>query len=254
MTDETTVTMGELRWEEFAARAGGPVYVPVGSTEQHGPHLPLNVDTAIATGLSNRLAREAGGVVAPPVSYGAHSQTETGGGRAFPGTTGISGETLRRVLTEVVEALVADGCRYVVLVNGHYENESFVRAAADRVLDGTDEVDFLVVNWWDLLSEATMDELFAGLPNGFQGWGAEHAGMLETALMLYFRPELVDRDAIDTIETPESRPYVRKPAPEETVPSSGAFYDPGPASASMGERVVDECVAALTDVLAEWGD
>jgi len=70
-----SVRLDELSWPEFAQKvaAGAPVFLPLGSTEQHGPHLPLGVDVVLPTGVCERVAREIGGIVAPTVSYGCKS-------------------------------------------------------------------------------------------------------------------------------------------------------------------------------------
>lgn len=128
--------MGELTREEFVDRLDdGPVFVPVGSTDQHGPHLPLNVDTVSATELAERAANRTDGLVAPPLPYGFKSQADSRGGPGFPGTTHFGGETLRRPSGDVIADLVSDGADHVGPVNGHNENEHFLRDAIDIHLD-----------------------------------------------------------------------------------------------------------------------
>ena len=82
-----SVLMGELSWPEFEAKtkAKAPFFLPVGATEQHGPHLPLNVDVVLPTSVAVAVANNVGGVVAPTIPYGYKSQPRTGGGQAFPG-------------------------------------------------------------------------------------------------------------------------------------------------------------------------
>jgi len=248
------VRMAELTYEEFESRVTeGPVFLPVGSTEQHGPHLPLNVDTVLATELATRAARQVGGVVAPPLPYGFNSQPDSGGGVDFPGTTSLDGGTLTRLAGDVIGDLVADGGTEIVAVNGHYENEYFLREAIQLHLeDGRGE--FVVASWWDLLSEAVREEVFESVPDGFPGWATEHAGVVETALMLHFRPGLVREDRVvdDGVERP--RPYAKYPPEDDQIPDSGVYYRASHATTEMGEVVAEDVIDRLVEgVEAEWG-
>lgn len=246
--------MGELTWEEFVdAVDGGPVFVPVGSTEQHGPHLPLNVDTVLAEEFTSRAADRVDGVVAPPLPYGFKSQAASGGGADFPGTTNLDGETLRRLFGDVIADLVADGASRVVAFNGHYENEYFLREALDLHLEA-DDGEFMLASWWDLLSPEVRDEVFADVPRGFPGWATEHAGVVETALMLYFRPNLVREERVVDDGPDRNPPYVFKPAGDDQIAQSGAYYKATYATREMGERVAEDVLDTLVDgIRTEWG-
>jgi creatinine amidohydrolase len=248
------IEMGALTWEEFADHADdSTVFVPVGSTEQHGPHLPLNVDTVIATEFARRAARRVDGLVAPALPYGFKSQAGSGGGAAFTGTTNLDGETLRRLFGDVVGDLVGDGVTQIVAFNGHFENEYFLREAVDIHLEDADG-EFMIASWWDLLSPSVREEVFADVPGGFPGWATEHAGVVETALMMHFRPDLVYEDrAVD--DGPEhTPPYVLKPATDEQIASSGAYYKATHATPSMGERVATDVLETLVaGIEREWG-
>lgn len=252
---DNSIRMAELTWEEFANRTDdGPVFIPVGSTEQHGPHLSLNVDTVLATEFASRAAERVDGVVAPPLPYGFKSQAGSGGGPAFTGTTNLDGETLRRLFGDVVGDLVADGATEVVAFNGHYENEYFLREAVDIHLDdGNGE--FVIASWWDLLSPDVRDGVFADVPGGFPGWATEHAGVVETALMLHFRPDLVHEDRVVDDGPERSPPYVFKPARDDQIAESGAYYRATHATAEMGRTVAEDVVETLIEGLErEWGD
>ena len=83
------VLMAELTWPEYAQKmmGGATVFLPIGATEQHGPHMPLSVDTILISTIAERIARNVGGIVAPVIPYGYKSQPRSGGGESFPGTT-----------------------------------------------------------------------------------------------------------------------------------------------------------------------
>src|SRR5690349_11310954 len=116
-----TVFLAELSWPEFARRvaAGAPVFLPLGSTEQHGHHMG-NVDVLLPTAICERVAAAVGGLVAPAIPFGNRSQPRTGGGRGFPGTLNLKASTFSTVVRDVISEFVRHGIKR--LVNGHYEN------------------------------------------------------------------------------------------------------------------------------------
>jgi creatinine amidohydrolase len=243
-----------MTWEEYERRvAEAPVFVPVGSTEQHGPGLPMNVDSVIPTEFSERTAHRTDGIVAPTVNYGAKSQPGSGGGADFVGTTNVHGGTLRRQIQDLLGDFERDGARKLVFFNGHYENEYPIREAIDRHVEAGGDVECIIASWWDLMSPSLRDDIFADVPGGFPGWATEHAGVVETSLMLHFRPELVREDRL-VDDTPDRTPsHVVKPAPDETIPDSGVFYHATHGSADIGERVVENVVETLVDAIrTEW--
>lgn len=203
---------------------GGLVLVPLGSTEQHGPHLPLATDTVIARSVAERaaeeLAAEAEGpvLVAPAVPYGASG--EHGG---FPGTVSLGHEALHLLLVEQVRSLTPWAWR-VVFVNGHGGNVRALGAAAGQLRgEGHD------VGW--LSCEAP--------------GGDAHAGFTETSVMLHLAPELVRMD--------EAVPGDTRPLsvllPElvargvRGVSPTGVLGDPTGATAEDGRKLVDAMVA-----------
>ena len=119
-----SVFMAELSWPEFAAKVaeGVTVFLPLGTTEQHGPHMAMNVDVVLPTAVCERVARNVGGIVAPTIPYGYKSQPRSGGGEVFPGTTSLDANTFSLVVRDVIRSLGTDGVRRLVVVNGHFEN------------------------------------------------------------------------------------------------------------------------------------
>ena len=119
-----SVFIAELSWPEFQAKVakGAPVFLPLGTTEQHGPHLPLGVDVVLPTGVCERVARAVGGLVAPTIPYGYKSQPRSGGGESFPGTLSLDAHTFALVMRDVIRGLGTHGVKKLVVVNGHFEN------------------------------------------------------------------------------------------------------------------------------------
>lgn len=241
-------SMTLMTWTEYrdALAAGATVIVPVGSIEQHGYHLPLNTDIAIATLLAERIADAADAIVGPPIAFGYKSQALSGGGQIFPGTTSLEGNTLTLLARDVLRELFRHGARRVMFLSGHGENQFFLFEAADLALAGRDDAKVIVTGWWQHVPDALLDELFEG---AFPGWDLEHAATVETALMLALAPESVRRDRIIDEVVAHVPGYSVFPQPAGVVPASGLLSRATPATAEMGQRLVDTIVPALAAVI-----
>ncbi len=243
--------VAHITWPEFAERISGHVViVPVGSVEQHGPHLPLGVDAFIPYHLSLRLAERMPVLVAPPIWYAGPSDPVSGGGQRFPGTLAVRGTTLIALVTDVVEEFFRQGARKLALVNGHFENTAFLTEAARRILPPSDASGrkIVIVNWWEHVPDDTLQRLF---PEGFPGWEVEHASLTETSLMQALAPDLVHVDRLPR-EVPEKRKAPRHkvfPEPAGLVPPTGILYTASGASAVRGEALVQVLLDVLGDVL-----
>ncbi|HVU73500.1 MAG TPA: mycofactocin biosynthesis peptidyl-dipeptidase MftE [Mycobacteriales bacterium] len=231
--------LGDAAWPEV--RPDAVLLVPLGSTEQHGPHLPLSTDTDIAVGVCAGVARaRAGVVVAPAVAIGASGEHQD-----FPGTLSIGHDALTTVLVELVRSATVTFSR-VVLVNAHGGNALALRRARE-VLHGEGR-DVLV---WS----AAYDAPPARSPGPGAGAGGDaHAGRAETSLMLALRPDLVraGRDAGDTRPLADLLPALQRSGVRAVSPS-GVLGDPHDASPEEGQRLLDGLVRALADAItARW--
>jgi creatinine amidohydrolase len=206
-----------------AIRADALVLVPIGSTEQHGPHLPLSTDTVIAQAVAERAVgalSPVSALVAPAIPYGASGEHAD-----FPGTISIGHEALQAVIMETARSLALWAGR-LVYVNGHGGNVATLDAAVSRLrAEGHD------VAWAG-----------CGVPGG-----DAHAGFTETSVMLHLAPELVRPSAGVTGET---RPLAEL-MPDlvargvRAVSPSGVLGDPAGASAEKGREIVAAMVAAV---------
>jgi mycofactocin system creatininase family protein len=140
------------------------VLVPVGSIEQHGLHLPLDTDTAIAAAVASSAARQLDAWVAPPICYGSSGEHQS-----FPGTSSIGTAVLVQTLVELARSM-RTWATAVLFVNGHGGNVTALRAAVEQLLDEGHQV--------ASVSCATSRH----------GEGDLHAGRTETSLMLHLRP------------------------------------------------------------------
>ena len=250
-----TVLMAELSWPEWETRIkdNPPIFLPVGATEQHGPHLPLNVDVVLPTGVCERVAGVVGGLVAPAIPYGNRSQVRSGGGQRFPGTTSLDAHTLSMVVRDVVRDLGAHGVRRVVVVNGHYENtwplvEGVELALRELRRDAIVDMRVLRLDIWDHVRRTTLDRLF---PDGFPGIELEHASLLETSLMLLLRPDLVRMDRVPDDGPARFPNYDRWPEAPGYLPPSGVLARAERATAEQGQWLMDDYVELIAAAVRE---
>ncbi len=214
--------LGDLVWPDLSGhRAGSAVLlVPVGSTEQHGPHLPLSTDTDIAVAIASTAAtRLPAAVVAPPLPYGSSGEHQ-----GFPGTLSIGAEATRVALVELGRS-AGESFGTVVLVSAHGGNAGPVSAAVALLrAEGRD------VRAW-----------------GPSWEGDAHAGRTETSLMLVIAPERVrlgEAVAGDTRPLADLLPDLRAGGVRRVSPN-GVLGDPGEASPREGRELLESAVAQL---------
>jgi creatinine amidohydrolase len=245
----TTRLMEEMTWPEVAeaAHANKPVVIAIGSTEQHGPHLPLNTDVLLPVAVALEAARSVDLVVAPAVRFGAMSRALSGGGETFPGTLSLRASTLIATIHEVLSALARAGFRRICVQNWHYENAGYLWEACDLTSALHPDVRMLIVeNPFPALTERQLAEIF---PKGFPGWDVEHASIIETSLMYVVRPDLVRRDRIADDEAERHPAWDVVPAPAQFIPKSGVLWHPTEASAKIGSQVLALCAGHLANAL-----
>lgn len=172
-----------LTWPEVneAAKQRKVVLLPIGSTEQHGFHLPLDTDNLLARRVCIAAARLAPGelLVMPNIPYGYNEH-----GLDFPGTISVSYETLLRYCLDVLMSVAHAGFDRILIVNGHGSNEPLCDVAARRATLQTDAL-VAFTSWW-ALARAEFEEV-RDSPVG----GAAHACEMETSAYLYLAPQRV---------------------------------------------------------------
>jgi creatinine amidohydrolase len=234
-------------WEEYRDEVSRRIIIlPVGSLEQHGPHLPLNVDVVIPTSLAKMVDEQLDAMVLPTIAYGYKSHPTSGGGQLFPGTTSLNGMTLINLTLDILKETYRHGGMRFLLLNGHYENLAFVTEAVELFIEEKSDARVVVLCWWDQVSDELVDELFAGA--GFPGWDTEHAAITETSLMQYFAPELVREDRIIDDQSERNVTYSIFPPPEDIVPKSGVLYKATYASREKGEKLAKHVVDNIVQI------
>ncbi|MEE1196430.1 MAG: creatininase [Lachnospiraceae bacterium] len=242
-----SVFMNDMTWKEFQAKEDRPLIIPVGSTEQHALHLPLCVDSKIAEGISALLAEKADCVVAPTLSYGYKSKPLSGGGPLFPGTIDLNGTTLMSLMEDLLEEFIRDGRKKIFVMNAHFENEAFIIESIDNVSRRHPEVTIIESNWWDVLGQDVIDEVFSEVP--FPGWAFEHAAVTETSLMMYLAPELVHEELMSDDKGAEPLPYFKYPIIKGIVPESGNLAPAKSSSREKGKRIADAAIDAFIEIM-----
>jgi creatinine amidohydrolase len=219
------VQLVQRTWPEIGPRP--LLCVPVGSCEQHGPHLPLGTDTIIAEAIATGLAAERGDVLVGPTL----TVTASGEHAGFPGTLSIGTDATAAVLVELVRS--ADWAGGVVLVNGHGGN----RDAVDRAMTVLDRDGRATLPWWPCIPG-----------------GDAHAGRTETSLLLALRPDLVDLDAAAAGETAPLAVIASRLriVGVRGVAPNGVLGDPAGASAEEGHALLRRLVDDLGGAVASW--
>jgi mycofactocin precursor peptide peptidase len=217
------VKLGPATFPELLGRVDTHLLIPLGATEQHGPHLPLNTDTLIASGVAEAVATARDdAVVAPALPYGSSGEHS-----GFPGTLSLGQAALETALIELVRS--AAGFRDVTLVSWHGGNaEPVARAVARLRAEGR------TVHLW----EPRVDG------------GDAHAGWVETSLMLALAPELVraERPVGATQPLDALLPRLRADG-VAAVSRNGVLGDARGASADDGRVLLEQFVAELGSLL-----
>jgi creatinine amidohydrolase len=215
------------------------VILPLGSLEEHGPHLPLGTDTFHAMEVARRVSLLRPVVVAPPLFYGMCRST-----REHPGTVSIPGDALRAMLLAVGREFYRQGWHNLVFISGHAGGThiSAIYEAAEQLLAELHEVRLAVVNLLDLLRE-----VLAERPDLVQTKGDSHAGEVETAIMMAAYPGLVRGTAPE--EWPSFPKYILVRHKRHYWPG-GVWGNPAPATAAQGEAILAAEVDRLTLVIS----
>ena len=239
--------LSELTWSDADAAGTDLALLPVGSTEQHGPHAPLGTDAyaAEAVAAAGAEAADAPVVVAPTIPVGVAEEH-----RAFTGTLWVSPDAFRRYVRETVASLAHHGWDRVVVVNGHGGNVPALREVCGRLSrDGTAYA--VPFTWFEAVDPAT-----AGLEDADMG----HGGPVETSLVAHLRPDLVEEERFAAAAGDGADGWGEWVAgtnlayDSDEFSESGVVGDPGRSDPAAGEALLDQAgdaLAALLGAVAE---
>jgi creatinine amidohydrolase len=250
-----TVFLGQMTNPEVEAylRERGDaatVIVPVGSTEQHGPHGPLGTDALVPTEIARRVAEERGALVAPTVDYGL-SYPHAG----FTGVVYLRMSTFAALVEDLCANFSRMGFRRIVFLNGHYDNTYAIAyacaAAADagRIAAGARA---FPVNYWDGMNAEEAAEFFDP-SNGL------HANKGETSAVMAIDPDLVDLEAANAEMPPfpevtngaavHTAFFFSSPGSVYRATHSGTWGDARESNADFGRRYLDVVTRATSRML-----
>lgn len=258
------LVLQELSWPDVEAylEKNDMVIFPLGSTEQHGLHLPLGTDHYEALEISKMISSQTGVLVASSLFSG-YSVYHSG----FPGTLSLKPETMEQVLFECTESLIKCGFKRILFFNYHGGNNIVQEKVIHRINHTTEAV-AVAIGVGSELQRSSDDDF---------DW---HAGISETSIMLYLKPELVVLERAEkpvitfspemeafmqlTEEHPELEPVfsslfgvpveTKKGGTSHELSSNGvwSFYDPKSATKEKGEEIVNQMVEKAVKLIEAW--
>ena len=227
--------LAEASWTDVRDSDAALALLPVGSTEQHGPHAPLGTDFFTAEAIAARAADEYESAVltAPTIPVGVAEEH-----RHFDGTLWVSEDAFRTYVGDVLRSL-GDSAEHVVVVNGHGGNTDPLREICARVTrDG--DVDAVPFTWFDAVD--------VDVPLG-------HGGPVETSLVAHLHPDLIHEDRFEEARAGMATGFGDWVAGTNLAydfrefSQSGNVGDPGAGSSELGEQVLAQAVTALRAVI-----
>ena len=227
--------LDEMPWTEvgYALERTPRLILPVGALEQHGPHLPLGSNIVIAQRVAREVSQKLGILRAPAFSYGV-----TMGGGPYPGRSGLRRKTFHRAVNELVGQWEDHGVSDFVIITAHRFEPHMEALLMTPTGPSTKSVyDLYQIDVSDVID--TDPEV-------------EHAGELETSLMLHLAPDLVRLDrAVDFLpEGGALRKYTRRRVPTAPADSTGIVGTPTRSTAEKGALVFDRYVQMLCEAVS----
>lgn len=244
-----TNEMAKMTWQEIEQRIqdGYGVILPIGSTEQHGPALPISCDAILAKELGREAANHTKMLVAPTIQYGYRSRPLSGGGATFPGTTNLSGRTLISVIEDIVEDFARMGFKKVCVMSMHMENQNFIYEGAYLVSRRHPDMRIMVMeSAFGDISKDLMDKLW---PDGFPGWAREHAACMEVSILLYLHPDLVHFDRAVNDGSDEYPFYDMLPPDPRFFTKSGTLWHAKEGTVEKGKLIWDEIIRQASEAI-----
>lgn len=235
--------LSRMSWAQAreAIQKAGVALLPVGSTEQHGPHLPLGTDWMTAQEIARRASKKGGWLVLPTIPVGVSEHH-----RQFWGTLWVPPEILRDYVMAVARSLAFHGLRKLVLVNGHGGNTAALEEAARKLR--LERIYTFVYVWWRAIPEIIAQVVETG---------GSHAAEMETAVVLAIAPELVRPENYGEASVQGAPEWGKKIEGIEVgfdtvdFSASGATGDPSRATVEKGEKIL-QAAAEKLDAFCRW--
>ncbi|PKM82022.1 MAG: hypothetical protein CVU89_06695 [Firmicutes bacterium HGW-Firmicutes-14] len=244
----------DLTWVEARelVKKDPVVIVPTGSTEQHGPHLPLKVDIASADYIARAVGDRTGSLVAPPLNFG-YSELWWN----YPGTISFSAETYKAAIHDICASLIRCGFRKIFLLNGHNPNLILLQAAAYELIDKYENQNISIgAGTYIFMAKEECDKIGENFTDG------THANEMETSIMLHLYPDLVKMDVAKelgknykmrrVIAFDQGAVIVNR-WPDSDV-YSGVYGNPSLASAEKGKAYLEALVDKISEFIGNFSE
>ena len=249
-----------MKWVELNSPQLGSVsreticVLPLGATEQHGPHLPVATDQIIADGLASRLDAACGGklLVLPglPATCSEHHMS-------FAGSLSLDHETFVKVVCQLVRSAARHGFRHFFLLNAHGGNISVGGVVAEQLSTSLPEAEVVFGTWFRMAGERLRHLVEGAYP------AVGHACEFETSLVLAMRPELVDLTAIVDDGVPPTSPLLKfdllsggptvRSLPFDQITQNGVWGKPSKATVDKGHAILAITIPLIRELLkAHW--
>lgn len=220
----------------YEIKSGKKIIIPLGSMEQHGPHLPISTDTIIAEYLANQLTKKISSYVLPGIPYGVSFEH-----RPFFNIS-ISNDVLSELLSQVCISLGENGFNQIIILNGHRGNMGVLQYIPQIVERNNPKMNVFGINYWHLIEREF-----------------DHGGFVETSLMLAIEPKLVQMQMA-------KRGYLNKKRLNSTyttflsntssfkITRNGVLGDPRKATKEEGKKIISITMKNLVRTLKELDD
>jgi creatinine amidohydrolase len=209
------------------------VIIPLGSIEQHGPHLPVTTDILIAEYIANQISKKIPAFVIPGIPYGVSYEHES----FF--NISISSDLLSELLTQVCISLAENGFRSIIILNGHHGNMGVVQYVPQKVASKNPKLNVFSINYWNLIEREF-----------------DHAGFVETSLMLSINPKLVQMNKAKPGYSDKKRlhatysTFLNNPSSFK-ITKNGVWGDPTKANSSDGRKIMSTAIKNIIRSIKE---
>lgn len=238
----TTRQWSHLTWEEIEAlpaQGMDAVLLPVGATEQHGPHLGVGMDSNLAEHLGAKVGEKTSVPVLPVLPFGC----SLGHSQRWGGTIALQPQTLIDVVTQIGDWVYASGFRRIYILNTHVTNFAPLRCALEVLRSKYDDLLVALINSAEI--NASIREQF------FRDADDWHANAAETALMQHLSPELVRENRIEGADDADRTKGLVFSHPVNRTSQNGVTGKPSEATAEWGASLFDEMVDALSETITK---
>jgi len=227
-----------LEIEEYIRTSNIPkAFLPIGSVEAHGPHLPLTTDTIIAEYIARRVCENTGGLLLPPISYGSLWAL-----KLYPGSVHVEDEVLEQLILSIGNSLREQGIKLLVIINAHMMNQDAIRITSRR-LHGKLRV--LYFNP-DVIANIASKHVET------KPWhGLYHADEIETSMLLHINPQLVSLKKAVKEEIPSQLGELIRHMPVQwgKLVKMGILGDPTRASEKKGKVILEEVIQYISSIV-----